>query len=249
LIQDDRKPKLALERRIGMALLPIHIIAGLTGIVSGFFALYTLKGAKLHRKSGIVFVYAMLIVAVTGTVMGALILEMSAVIPGLLTFYLVITALRTVCRPVLIFHWMDLAAMFWALTVGIASILYGFLADGQPTALFIVFGAVVLLAALGDIRMMLSGNIQGAQRIARHLWRMCLALFIATGSFLLGQADEFPEQLRNYAILSIPVLLVLAAMFYWMVRVRFTSWYRRVYGKHDPASASAIQQPNHKTTL
>ena len=61
-----------------MALLPIHIIAGLTGIVSGFIALYTLKGAKLHRKSGMVFVYAMLVVALTGTVMGAVLSEMSA---------------------------------------------------------------------------------------------------------------------------------------------------------------------------
>lgn len=221
-----------------MALLPIHIIAGLSGIVSGFIALYTLKGAKLHRRSGMVFVYAMLVVAVTGAVMGALILEMSAVIPGLLTFYLVITALRAVRRPVLSFHWMDLAAMFWALTVGIASILHGFVAEGQPTTLYVVFGVVALLAALGDIRMMLSGNIQGAQRIARHLWRMCLALFIATGSFFLGQADEFPEQLRNYAILSIPVLLVLVSMFYWMVRVRFTQWYRRVHGKQVPARVS-----------
>ena len=219
-----------------MALLPIHIIAGLIGIVSGFIALYTLKGAKLHRKSGMIFVYAMLAVAITGTAMGALILEMSAVIPGTLTFYLVITALRTVRHPDLKFHWIDLAAMLWGLTVGIISIIYGLVAEGQPTALYIVFGTVALLAAFGDIRM-LSRGIQGKQRITRHLWRMCLALFIATGSFFLGQSDEFPEQFRNYGVLAIPVLLVLSTMFYWLARISFTQWYRRFQQKF-PANIS-----------
>ena len=225
-----------------MALLPIHIIAGLIGIVSGFIALFTLKGAKLHRKSGMIFVYAMLTVAVTGMVMGALISEMSAVIPGALTFYLVITSLLTVRHSILKFHWMDLAATLWGLTVGIVSIIYGLVAENQPTALYLIFGSVALLAVLGDIRMMLSRGTQGARRIARHLWRMCLALFIANGSFFLGQADEFPEQLRNTAILAIPVLVVLLTMFYWIVRVSFTQWYRRFQGQF-PANISASRPP------
>jgi hypothetical protein len=36
-----------------MTLLPIHITAGALGIVSGFVALFALKGARLHRKSGV----------------------------------------------------------------------------------------------------------------------------------------------------------------------------------------------------
>ena len=225
-----------------MMLLPIHIIAGLTGIVSGFVALYTLKGAKLHRKSGIIFVYAMLVVAFTGTVMGAILSEMAAVIPGVLAFYLVMTALRSVRHPVLKFQWMDLGLMLLALILGLASIIYGFVAEGQPTALYVIFGVVTLLAALGDIRIMLVRSIQGKQRIVRHLWRMCLAMFIATGSFFLGQADEFPEQLRNYGLLAIPVLLVLLTMIYWLIRVWFTQWYRRVFQQFP--SNMALSRPS-----
>lgn len=206
-----------------MALLPVHIIAGLIGIASGFIALYTLKGAKLHRKSGMVFVYAMLVVAITGTVMGTLMSEMAAIVPGVLTVYLVITALLTVRRSTPKFSLLDLGATVLALALGIVSIIYGFVAEGQPTALYLIFGVVALLAALGDIRMFVRG-IQGARRLTRHLWRMCLALFIATGSFFLGQADEFPEPLRNFALLPIPVLLVLLTMFYWQARVLFTQW-------------------------
>jgi hypothetical protein len=52
------------------------------------------------------------------------------------------------------------------------------------------------------------------------LWRMCLALFIATGSFFLGQAQVFPAPIRDSGLLAVPVFAVLAAMLYWLWRVR-----------------------------
>ena len=221
-----------------MTLLPIHIIAGLIGLVSGAVALYARKGAKVHRKAGMIFVYAMLVVAITGTVMGSLLSEMAAVLPGLLTFYLVLTSFLTVRRSVVPkFPWLEFGAMLVGLTVGIASISYGFVAEGQPTLLYIIFGAVALLGTLGDIQVLARG-IQGAQRIARHLWRMCVALFLGAISLFIGQSQVFPEPLRNSGLLPIPVLLVLLLMFYWLVRVSFTQWYRRVY-QQVPADVSA----------
>jgi hypothetical protein len=221
-----------------MTLLPIHIIAGLVGLIAGAIALSVRKGAKLHRKSGMIFVYAMLVVSITGTVMGALLSEMAAVIPGALSFYLVLNSWLTVRRPVVLkFSWIDLSVMLIGLTVGIASISYGFVAEGQPTLLYIIFGAVALLGTLGDIRVLTRG-IQGAYRIARHLWRMCLALFLASISLFIGQSQVFPEPLRNSGLLPIPVLLVLLLMFYWLVRVLFTQWYRRIY-QQVPVNVSA----------
>ena len=43
-----------------MTLLPVHIIAGSIAIIAGFISAFALKGAKLHRKSGMIFVYSML---------------------------------------------------------------------------------------------------------------------------------------------------------------------------------------------
>ena len=51
--------------------------------------------------------------------------------------------------------------------------------------------SIPLLAAIGDLRMLLRGGISGTSRITRHLWRMCYGLFIATGSFFLGQQQVF----------------------------------------------------------
>jgi hypothetical protein len=80
--------------------------------------------------------------------------------------------------------------------------------------------AIVGLAIVGDIRVLWSGALRGAARIARHLWRMCFALFIATGSFFLGQADEFPEALRIWPVLIMLALAPLVLLLYWMWRIR-----------------------------
>jgi hypothetical protein len=49
-------------------------------------------------------------------------------------------------------------------------------------------GTVMAIAAAGDVRVMWSGPLRGGPRLARHLWRMCFALFIAAGSFFSIQA-------------------------------------------------------------
>lgn len=213
----------------------LHIVAGSTALASGAVALYALKGARLHRKSGMLFVLAMLVMSASGAVMAVFKPEMVSVIAGVLTFYLVITALLTVRRPAGS-RWIDFGAMLVALTIGIASIYFGFEAlnspkgtkDGFPAPPYFIFGAVALLAGLLDIRMLLARGIQGAHRLARHLWRMCFALIIATASFFLGQAQVFPEPIRIISLLAIPVVLVLLLMLYWLARVLFMQRYRRV---------------------
>ena len=49
---------------------------------------------------------------------------------------------------------------------------------------------------------------------------MCFALFIATGSFFLGQAKVIPQPLRIFPVLTVLALLPLVFMLYWLVRVR-----------------------------
>ena len=44
----------------------IHILAGALGLAFGYVALYSAKGATLHRKSGMLFVYAMVTMCLGG---------------------------------------------------------------------------------------------------------------------------------------------------------------------------------------
>lgn len=211
-----------------MTLLPLHILAGTAGLVSGAVALYASKGGKLHRKSGMLFVYAMLVMSGSAAVLAMTLKPNGAnVLQGVLTFYLVVTGLLTVRRRPAGFHWIDLAAMLVALAVGVTHFTFAFEAlnsvtgkkYGYPPPLYFIFGSLALFAASGDTRMMISRGLEGSRRLARHLWRMTFALFIATSSFFLGQAKVFPKALRITPLLLILALLPLAVMVYWLVRV------------------------------
>ena len=85
-------------------------------------------------------------------------------------------------------------------------------------------------------RMLLHSGVFGAQRIGRHLWRMCLALLIAAVSFFPGQVKLFPESVRAIKILYTPQLLLIAMLIFWLFRVRFGKAYRR---KVVPAPSAA----------
>ncbi len=228
-----------------MILLP-HVLAGGLGILSGFVALYATKGATLHRKSGMIFVYAMLVLSSSGAVLAMTFRpNMGNVMAGVLTFYLVLTAVLTVRRPAAESRWpasrLDLGAMFVGVAGGLAGITLGFdalarggIRQGIPAPVFFVFGAVGLLASAGDVRMMRSGGLRGMPRLARHLWRMCLGLIIAAASFFLGPPGRVPEIIRIPALLPVPVLLPLLAMVYWLWRVRIRRNYRGIVGVGAP---------------
>lgn len=87
---------------------------------------------------------------------------------------------------------------------------------------------MALLGTVLDIRMIVRGGLTGAARTTRHLWRMCFAMFMATGSFFLGQAKLFPAAVRESGLLPVPVFLVIGAFLYWLVRVPVWPWFRKV---------------------
>lgn len=211
-----------------MLLLPIHVTAGLLAIAAGGVALYAVKGSWLHRRSGMIFVVAMLIMASIGAVLAGLKQNPGTVLGGVLTFYIVCTAVLTVRRPVEQSRGLLTSLMLLALTVSASDYALGFAAretvngrlDGYPSYLYFAFGTIAALCALGDARTLRARTLEGARRLARHIWRMCFAMWFATASFFLGQAKVFPEFLRNAAgIRAIPVVLVLVVMFYWLGRV------------------------------
>jgi len=72
-------------------LLPIHVAAGGLALVLGALALSVKKGGTIHRRSGLLFVYAMAVMGITVAILGN--------IGGLMAIYFVVTALTTV-RPV-----------------------------------------------------------------------------------------------------------------------------------------------------
>ena len=218
------------------SLLLLHVCCATVGMLSGLLTIAFRKGSGLHGAAGTLFTVSMLIAAAAGATVAIFLRPNNGNVMGsLLTFYLVATAWvaarRTAGKP----GAFDVAALAFALAIVATGALSAAEAatstgskHGYPTAFFIVFGSIALLFALSDVRMLLRGGVFGAKRIARHLFRNCLALLFAAMSFYPGQKRFIPRWLQETNLLFLPHVLVAGALIFWMYRVRVR---RRV--QHD----------------
>ena len=213
-------------------LLPIHIAAGGLAIILGAVALVVKKGGTIHRRSGMLFVYAMLVMGFSASILGFRNSPTDGrVFAGFITAYFVGTALTTV-RPVS--PWtrrIDVAALAVAAGFALLEIVAGVKAfnsprgvlNGRPFLMYFFLATIWIVMAISDVRILRSGMPRGGPRLARHLWRMCFALFIAAGSFFSIRervAKILPEPFTTGQMRALPILLLFGAMFYWLWRVR-----------------------------
>jgi hypothetical protein len=217
-----------------LPLLILHILAGSIALLTGTVAMSVRKGGDLHRASGNIFTVAMLTLASSAFCLAILKSQEGNIVGSVGTFYLIGTAWlagRRGERTRLI----DWSALFIGLAGAVAAIALGVYTlhnpggvdkTTAPASMSFFFGAILLLATGGDIRMLARGGISGRQRITRHLWRMCYGLFIATGSFFLGQQQVLPAFLRGSIFLTVLALLPFPLMIYWLLRVRFSKAYK-----------------------
>ena len=210
-------------------LLPVHILGGSLAIVAGAIALAVAKGRTLHRRSGIVFVVAMLTMGTAGAIMALRHGADPNVLGGLMSVYLVTTAWTTVRQPSVGARPLAIAGLLLSSAVGAVTLVLGIVTvvsgpiHGVPWMGFVLFAAVGLIGAAGDLRLLRAGLPRGAAMLRRHIWRMCTALFIATVSFFSIRsrvARILPEPFLGGGMRALPILLVIAAMVYWLWRVR-----------------------------
>jgi hypothetical protein len=223
----------------------VHVLAGALGLLSGYVALYAAKGGTTHRRSGVLFVRAMLLMALLGGVLAVALdrAPKTNVPAALLTAYLVITSLTTVRPARAGARWLLLGAMLVALTTGTIMLALGVQAvagggrNGVLAFPSFMFGAICVLGTVGDLRVMRDGPRTGAARLARHLWRMCTALFIAALSAAVQVVRRLPASLRSPWWIALPTLVVLATMLYWLWRVRGRRALRGTIGVAAPGAA------------
>lgn len=205
----------------------IHIASGFIALLAGFVTLYAHKGSGGHRSAGRIFAYAMFVLTVSAGVIAAFLSPNPGnVLVAAVTLYLVATGWLAVrSGPDTARRWyvglaaLGFAAGFYGLLIaGLAFQTPARAMGGIPAGMLLGFGVIALLAGAGDVRLLRRARLEGPRRLFRHLWRMGLALFTVTLSFFLGQADEFPMQIRQTGVLSLPVLVVAATLIYWVAR-------------------------------
>lgn len=217
-------------------LLSIHVLVGSLAILLGAVALGARKGGWVHRRSGQAFVVAMLLMGLTAGFLG---LRNGWTDPnvfaGILTAYFVLTALMTVRTAFRFERAFNTAAFLIALSLASTTAFAGATMVGTPGlasggvpnlikgVMTLVIATVLLVAAVGDARVIRAGSLRGAPRLARHLWRMCFALFIAAASFFSIRervAAVLPEPFTSGPARALPIVLLFAVMTYWLLKLR-----------------------------
>jgi hypothetical protein len=229
-------------------ILIVHILGGSLGLLSGTAAMTFRKGSRRHVLAGRVFVASMLIMGVFAVYLAITRHQPSNIGGGFLTVYLIGTAWLTARRRDGETSRFDWVVLLIPLAIGIFLWMNGIKVlrsgassqGGVPVGMMFFMGSVCLLAAAGDVRMLVRGGVAGAKRIARHLWRMCFGLFIASGSFFLGPQNRplrllssvgigqhLPAALFSTTLYLILTVLPLILLIFWLVRMRFTKAYNR----------------------
>lgn len=207
------------------ALVFFHVTGGTFALVSGGIAMLVRKGETVHRLAGNVFFVAMLLMTMSGFVVAVLRDQPYNISASTLTFYLIVTSWVAATRKdgevgvletvMLACGTAVAASAFWFTRLG-----------GDFVQMYYVFGSLAVIGVLADLSVIMRGGISGRQRIARHLWRMSLAMLIATGAYFAGQPKFVPTVLRETQLNLVPIFAVLVLLVFWLARVLFTRWWR-----------------------
>ena len=220
--------RLSLATSTGLSLLSLsfHVGAGVIALAAGLLALVVRKGSPWHRRSGLLFTVTMIATGVSAAAISAY--EGKSIAGGAFTAYFVFTGFTAVRSLPTVGRKTEIAFMMLAFTFSVFTYRDALTAlarprhslNGVPAGMLFFLGTVMLLASVGDFRMIRAGCIEGTRRVARHLWRMCFGLFIASGSFSAQLLKMMPPQFN-----SMPMVLFLGGgplvvLLYWMWRIR-----------------------------
>lgn len=229
-------------------MLMLHICGGTLGLLSGTAAMAFRKGSRRHVLAGRIFVASMLTMGAGAVYVAIVRNQPNNIGGGILTIYLIGTAWLTARRRDGETSRLDWVWMLIPLAIGVLGWMNGIDALRSPTGekydvpagMHIFIGTICLLAAAGDVSMLLCGGVRGPRRIARHLWRMCFGLFIAAGAFFMGPSNRphrllssvgiaqyLPAALFSTNLYLVLTVLPLILLVFWLVRVRFTSRYKK----------------------
>ncbi len=213
-------------------LMGAHGVAGSGIVLAGVLALVSRKGSRIHRQSGKIFVLLLglmaLVIAASAIAPATQLVSTLGMIFTALTCYLVLTSWFTVTTPAATLGKFAPIAPVMALSIASAALFLGWQAQtGQlvldediPVAAYFGFAGIAFLAACADVSVVLRGGISGAQRLFRHLWRMCFALYFSVSTLFTGPGSIlFPDNIRGTWPLVLPESFVLLASLYFVVQI------------------------------
>jgi hypothetical protein len=219
-------------------LLWAHIGGGAAGIVTGMIALASRKGGRIHRSAGKAF-FAVMLMSYGVAAMVAPFMHVEQrmnTMAGLVALYLLVSGWATVQQKETTAGPWVVGGLVAALALAGAGAMFTLTGagvsigpnEGAADPVFMAFAVVGLIAAAGEINVLARRTLSRPARLARHLWRMCLSLFIASGSFFFGQPRFQPEWLMETRLNLVFALTPLVLMLVYLVLVRIPKRRRKL---------------------
>ena len=173
-----------------------HIAAGFTALAVGPFAMFSAKGGWLHRRAGIVYVWAMVAVVVSAVFLAVYRPNLFLLGIAVLSFYLTFVGYRALFHKRL--HkgigvtWLDWTVSGVTLLFGLGLVIYGIIKGFS--LLPIVFGVLTAVLVSREFRKY-AGHVEKGEWFFTHIIGM-LAAYIATfTAFAVTNVDFLPETL------------------------------------------------------
>lgn len=211
-----------------------HVLTGTIAVLAGAVAALTRKGGGVHIRAGKAFVVLMTLSSLLGAALGLIKFETFFItfFAGILGAYLVVSGWLSVHRSATSQVFMDRALTTANAVTCFALIAIGTLAltrsDGAMFGFagenYLFLAVMSGIAAIADISRLFRRSLSRNHIVARHLWRMLLGFFIAAGSAFTGPGSSiFPAAIQASGILSLPELLILVLMIFYLVKTIFFS--------------------------
>lgn len=190
-------------------LLYTHIAAGGTALLSGFAAIVTAKGNKVHKRSGKLYFYAMLLVALSAFIISTIKSNVFLLAISIFSFYLTYFGYRVLKNRSAKFVWYD-----WVVIV--FSTANAFYMVYTQNIVLVAFGLILVMLVSRNVLAQLSGEekLKEARklRMVAHSGNM-LGSYIATVTAFTVVNINFVNP--GWIVWLLPTALGLPAIMYY----------------------------------
>jgi hypothetical protein len=204
----------------------LHIAAGFTALIIGLVAMFSPKGQTVHNKSGLVYFWAMVVVAITSTIISLRSdpINLFLLVTGIFSFYLIFTGYRSTIVKNKTPQFIDkfVTALMLCTTVAMISLaIYDwFNGSGRLTIILGIFGSVGGVLAVADVLVYRNGLNHPREWLLRHLGRM-LGAYLAT--FTAFAVTNLTTWMPSILLWTLPPIIGSIAI------QLATYYYRKVY--------------------
>lgn len=219
-------------------LLLVHVLSGIVSLVSAFLAVGVAKGAKVHRKAGVVFFYAMLAVGITAIPVTFVRPNPFLFFIALFSFYMAFAGYRR-GRKRHVNDSIDKIAAWSMVVFGVVMIGYGawMVVTGDVLGWALAsFGALGLTFGVEDA-VKARGTVAHADRVRVHLSRMLGGTIATITAVLVQQVSPLVQDpLGQVALWLGPTVVLVPVIFLWNWRIVKTGKYRLISRPRTVAS-------------